>query len=52
VTLEDENSFFEFQKSIATKCDVLLPLIDPALHPDYFPHGELKRLTGTIVQVS
>jgi hypothetical protein len=36
---------------IGTQCNVLLPLIDPALHPDYFPHGELKRLTGTIVQV-
>jgi hypothetical protein len=57
----NENKFVEFQKSIATQCHLLLPLIDPVLHPDYFPRHDggvngrsvssKQRLTGTIIQI-
>jgi hypothetical protein len=55
-----ENKFVDFQKSIATQCHLLLSLIDPVLHSDYFPRHDdgvssssvsKQRLTGTIIQI-
>ena len=48
VQMVRETAFLDFQRAIS-RCDLLLPLIDPEHNPGYFPSG-LKKLSGSLPQ--
>ena len=50
VDVIQEPNFLLFQKAIS-KCDILLPLIDPENDSKYFPRSRNKQLSGYVSQI-
>ena len=50
VTVVQHDDFVDFQRSIATQCQVLLLLVDPQTTPQYFGLNSHSRLTGFLSQ--
>ena len=50
VTVVQHDDFVDFQRSIATQCHVLVPLVDPQTTPQYFGLNSHSRLTGFLSQ--